>query len=171
MYAPINVDDEEFMLRPMTCPHHFELYLDRPRSYRELPMRIAELAKLYRYEQSGELFGLMRVRSMQMNDAHIYCTDEQQVDALRFDNWKLVFMEQRAPGTLRVWAEPFTTLRLPKIYNLRADPFEAADDSSNFWKYRTDRMFVMVPIQELLANFMATFKEYPPSQKVGSWTK
>ena len=58
MYAPIRIDDEEFMLRPMTCPHHFELYLSRPRSYRELPMRIAELAQLYRYEQSGELMGL-----------------------------------------------------------------------------------------------------------------
>jgi hypothetical protein len=53
MYAPIVIDDEEFMLRPMTCPHHFELYLSKPHSYRELPMRIAELAQLYRYEQSG----------------------------------------------------------------------------------------------------------------------
>src|SRR3989338_10194787 len=63
MYAPIVIDEHEFMLRPMTCPHHFQLYLDRPRSYRELPMRIAELAKLYRYEGSGELSGLVRVRS------------------------------------------------------------------------------------------------------------
>ena len=78
MYAPIVIDDEEFMLRPMTCPHHFELYLSRPRSYRELPMRIAELAKLYRYEQSGELMGLQRVRSFCLSDAHIICASEEQ---------------------------------------------------------------------------------------------
>ncbi len=71
MYAPIIVDDEEYMLRPMSCPHHFELYLSKPRSYRELPMRIAEVAKLYRYEQSGELMGLERVRSFCLSDAHI----------------------------------------------------------------------------------------------------
>lgn len=78
MYAPIVVDDEEFMLRPMTCPHHFELYLTKPRSYRDLPMRIAELAQLYRYEQSGELMGLLRVRSFCLSDAHIVCADEEQ---------------------------------------------------------------------------------------------
>jgi threonyl-tRNA synthetase len=78
MYAPIVVDDEEFMLRPMTCPHHFELYLTKPRSYRDLPMRIAELAQLYRYEQSGELMGLLRVRSFCLSDAHIICKDEEQ---------------------------------------------------------------------------------------------
>lgn len=78
MYAPIVIDDEEYMLRPMTCPHHFELYLDKPRSYRELPMRIAELAQLYRYEQSGELMGLQRVRSFCLADAHIICASEEQ---------------------------------------------------------------------------------------------
>lgn len=78
MYAPIEIDDEKFMLRPMTCPHHFELYLSRPHSYRELPMRIAELAKLYRYEQSGELMGLQRVRGMCLADAHIICANEEQ---------------------------------------------------------------------------------------------
>lgn len=78
MYAPIQIDDEEFMLRPMTCPHHFELFLSRPRSYRELPMRIAELAQLYRYEQSGELMGLQRVRTFCLADAHIVCASEEQ---------------------------------------------------------------------------------------------
>lgn len=78
MYAPIEIDDEKFMLRPMTCPHHFELYLSKPRSYRELPMRIAELAKLYRYEQSGELMGLQRVRTFCLSDAHIICASEEQ---------------------------------------------------------------------------------------------
>lgn len=78
MYAPIQIDEHEFMLRPMTCPHHFQLYADRPRSYRELPLRIAELAKLYRYEGSGELSGLVRVRSFCLADAHIICTNKDQ---------------------------------------------------------------------------------------------
>ncbi|MFA5886333.1 MAG: threonine--tRNA ligase [Patescibacteria group bacterium] len=77
MYAPIKIDEDEFMLRPMTCPHHFELYKSQPRSYRQLPMRIAELAKLYRYEQSGELSGLIRVRSFCLADAHIIARVDQ----------------------------------------------------------------------------------------------
>jgi threonyl-tRNA synthetase len=67
-----------FMLRPMTCPHHFQLYSHKPHSYRELPMRIAELAQLYRYEQSGELMGLIRTRSFCLADAHIICASEEQ---------------------------------------------------------------------------------------------
>jgi len=78
MYAPIEIDKEQYMLRPMTCPHHFELYLRKPVSYRELPMRIAEIARLYRYEQSGELMGLQRVRSFCLADAHIICASEEQ---------------------------------------------------------------------------------------------
>ncbi|MCB9813529.1 MAG: threonine--tRNA ligase [Pseudomonadales bacterium] len=77
MYAPIKIEDEEYMLRPMTCPHHFELYLSQPHSYKELPIRIAELAKLYRFEKSGELSGLMRVRSFCLADAHIICSKDQ----------------------------------------------------------------------------------------------
>ncbi len=78
MYAPIEIDKEQFMLRPMTCPHHFELYLRKPVSYRELPIRIAEIAKLYRYEQSGEIMGLQRVRTFCLADAHIICANERQ---------------------------------------------------------------------------------------------
>ena len=78
MYGAITIDDEQYMLRPMTCPHHFELYLSKPRSYRDLPMRIAEVAKSYRYEQSGELTGLIRLRAFSLADAHIVCTDKNQ---------------------------------------------------------------------------------------------
>lgn len=78
MYAPIEIDDEKFMLRPMTCPHHFQMFLSKPHSYREAPMRIAELAQLYRYEQSGELMGLQRVRTFCLADAHIICASEEQ---------------------------------------------------------------------------------------------
>ncbi len=77
MYAPIKIDDEEYMLRPMTCPHHFELYSRRPHSYKEMPIRYAELAKLYRYEQSGELMGLQRVRTFCLADAHIIASKDQ----------------------------------------------------------------------------------------------
>lgn len=82
MYAPIKIEEEEYMLRPMTCPHHFELYSSAPHSYRELPMRIAELAKLYRYERSGELSGLIRVRSFCLADAHIICSKQQAKDEI-----------------------------------------------------------------------------------------
>lgn len=79
MYPPLTTEeDESFMLRPMTCPHHFELYLSHPHSYREFPIRYAELAKLYRYEQSGELMGLLRVRGFCLSDAHIICSSEEQ---------------------------------------------------------------------------------------------
>lgn len=78
MYSPIDIDGEEFMLRPMTCPHHYELYLSKPHSYKELPIRIAEMAKLYRYEASGNLSGLVRVRSFCLADAHIICANKEQ---------------------------------------------------------------------------------------------
>jgi threonyl-tRNA synthetase len=77
MYPVMKVDEEELILRPMTCPHHFQLYASRPRSYKELPFRIAELAKQFRYEKSGELTGLMRVRSFCLADSHIMCQPEQ----------------------------------------------------------------------------------------------
>lgn len=83
MYAPIKIEDEDFMLRPMTCPHHFELFLDVPRSYKELPIRYAELAKLYRFEKSGELMGLQRVRSFCLSDAHIICMKEQAGEEIK----------------------------------------------------------------------------------------
>ncbi len=79
MYPPMVVDEDELILRPMTCPHHFQMYVSRPRSYRELPIRYAELADLFRYEKSGELSGLMRVRTFCLADAHIICTKEQAV--------------------------------------------------------------------------------------------
>lgn len=80
MYPVMKVDEEELILRPMACPHHFQLYSNKPRSYRELPIRYAELAKYFRYEKSGELTGLMRVRSFCLADAHIICRPDQGVD-------------------------------------------------------------------------------------------
>ena len=77
MYSPLDIDGENYYLRPMNCPHHHKIFAAEQKSYRDLPYRVAEYGTVYRYEQSGELFGLMRVRSLQMNDAHIYCTKEQ----------------------------------------------------------------------------------------------
>ncbi len=76
-FAPITVEDEEYLLKPMNCPHHHQIYSSKPRSYRDLPLRLAEFGTVYRYEQSGELNGLSRVRGFTQDDAHIYCTQEQ----------------------------------------------------------------------------------------------
>ena len=77
MFPPMELDGQKYYLKAMNCPHHHKIFGALPKSYRDLPMRLAEYGTCYRYEQSGELFGLMRVRSMQMNDAHIYCTKAQ----------------------------------------------------------------------------------------------
>ncbi|NWJ44938.1 MAG: threonine--tRNA ligase [Chloroflexi bacterium] len=87
MYAPMIIDDEEYFLKPMNCPHHHQIYLARPHSYRDLPLRLAEYGQVYRYEQSGALSGLMRVRGMAQNDAHIYCRyDQAKEEFLRVMN-------------------------------------------------------------------------------------
>src|SRR6516162_314299 len=77
MYPPMELEGEKYYLKSMNCPHHHKIYAAEPKSYRDLPYRVAEYGTVYRYEQSGELFGLMRVRCLHMNDAHIYCTKEQ----------------------------------------------------------------------------------------------
>jgi threonyl-tRNA synthetase len=76
-FTPIAVDDEEYLLKPMNCPHHHQIYASKPRSYRDLPVRLSEFGTVYRYEQSGELNGLSRVRGFTQDDAHIYCTEDQ----------------------------------------------------------------------------------------------
>ena len=77
MYPAMDIDGTEYYVKPMNCPHHHKIYSSSPKSYRDLPVRLSEYGTCYRYEKSGQLFGLMRVRSLQMNDAHIYCTEEQ----------------------------------------------------------------------------------------------
>jgi len=103
-------------------------------------------------------------------ESFVYINDDQQVTGLRYDNWKIVFMEQRAPGTLRVWAEPFVSLRVPKLFNLRTDPYERADITSNtYYDWFVDHAFVMAPAQAYVANFLTTFKDYPQRQKAASF--
>ncbi len=86
MYPPMELEGEKYYLRAMNCPHHHKIFAAEPKSYRDLPYRVAEYGTVYRYEQSGELFGLMRVRCLHMNDAHIYCTKEQFADEFRAVN-------------------------------------------------------------------------------------
>jgi threonyl-tRNA synthetase len=86
MYPPMEMEGERYYLRSMNCPHHHKIYAAEPKSYRDLPYRVAEYGTVYRYEQSGELFGLMRVRCLHMNDAHIYCTKEQFEEEFRAVN-------------------------------------------------------------------------------------
>jgi len=100
-----------------------------------------------------------------------YFGDEGGLNCLRYDNWKIVFSEQRKEGTLGVWAEPFTELRLPKLFNLRTDPYERADITSNtYWDWVLDHLFVNVPAQAIVGEFLATFKEFPPAQEAGSFS-
>jgi arylsulfatase A-like enzyme len=100
-----------------------------------------------------------------------YFSDDGDLTAFRFDNWKIVFMEQRAAGTLRIWAEPFTALRVPKIFNLRTDPFERADITSNtYYDWLIDHAYMLGAAQNLVGQFLATFLKYPPRQKAASFT-
>jgi arylsulfatase len=103
-------------------------------------------------------------------ESFLYINDDQQLTSLRYDNWKFVFMEQRAPGTILIWANPFTSLRLPKIFNLRMDPYERADITSNtYYDYLIDHAFIFVPAQDFVGQFVATFKEFPQRQKAASF--
>jgi arylsulfatase len=101
----------------------------------------------------------------------IYFSDDGDVLGIRFDNWKVVFMEQRVQGTLQIWAEPFVPLRLPKLFNLRTDPFERADVTSNtYWDWVMDGAILVLAASSLVGEFLQTFKEFPPRQKAASFT-
>ena len=91
--------------------------------------------------------------------------------ALRFDNWKLVFMEQRVQGTFQIWAEPFVTLRVPKLFNLRMDPYERADLTSNtYWQWMFESTYIVLAATAVVTQFLATFEEFPPRQRAASFT-
>jgi arylsulfatase len=101
----------------------------------------------------------------------IYFSDDGDLVGVRFDNWKVVFMEQRMTGTMGVWAEPFVPLRLPKLFNLRTDPFERADITSNtYWDWVFHKGYLVLAGSSVVAPFLDTFKEFPPRQKAASFT-
>ncbi len=104
-------------------------------------------------------------------DEFFYFSDDGDLFAMRYDNWKFVFAEQREQGTCQIWAEPFVRLRLPHIFNLRTDPLERATITSNtYWDWIFDHAFLLVPAQQVVGRFLATFKDYPPRQKAASFT-
>jgi arylsulfatase len=103
-------------------------------------------------------------------NSFLYFNDDQQLVGLRYDNWKLVFMEQETPGTMLIWAHPFTTLRVPLMFNLRTDPYERADITSNtYWDWLIDHAYLLVPAQAYVGQYLATFKEFPQRQKADSF--
>jgi arylsulfatase A-like enzyme len=100
-----------------------------------------------------------------------YFSDDGDLLALRYDNWKLIFEQQRIEGTLQIWSEPFVKTRAPLMINLRTDPYERAPITSNtYWDWSLDHAYLLVPAQQFVGQFLATFKEYPPRQKPGSFT-
>ena len=100
-----------------------------------------------------------------------YWSDDGDLLAVRYENWKLHFMEQRAHG-MSVWQEPFVTLRFPKLFNLRSDPFERGDEDATMFyqKWSADRMYLLVPAQALVGQFLKTFEAFPPRQKPSSFS-
>ncbi|MEM1185162.1 MAG: arylsulfatase [Planctomycetota bacterium] len=100
-----------------------------------------------------------------------YFSDDGDLTALRYDDWKLIFLEQKVETTLEAWANPFTPLRVPLIFHLRRDPFERAQLTSNtYYDWVIDRVYLLVPAQQYVARFLATFQEYPPRQKAASFS-
>jgi arylsulfatase len=99
-----------------------------------------------------------------------YWTDDGNLAALRYDRWKILFLEQRAKG-LDVWQDPLVPLRLPKLTDLRADPFERAQfDAGEYDKWRVERAFVLVPAQDIVGKHLQTYVDFPPRQKPGSFS-
>lgn len=102
---------------------------------------------------------------------YFYFSDDGDLLAMRYDNWKVHFAQQRDPGTLALWGEPFVATRIPWLYNLRTDPYEKATITSNtYWDWYLDHVYLLLPAQKFVAQFLETFKEYPPRQKAASFT-
>lgn len=143
MYPPMTVDEnDEYYLRPMNCPHHHKIYAARPRSYRDLPLRIAEYGNTYRYEKHGSLAGLLRVRAMCMNDAHIYCTPEQ--------------VESEFRSVLNMYKDYYSHLRMGNfrvrlsLHDVNSDKFAGSHEE---W-LKAEQM-----VREVLTNLGIAFEE------------
>ncbi|MEE9367294.1 MAG: arylsulfatase [Pontiella sp.] len=99
-----------------------------------------------------------------------YFSDDGDIMALRYNDWKLIFMEQQVEGTLEIWANPFTPLRVPLIFNMRRDPYERAQHTSNtYYDWLINRVYLLVPAQAYVSEFLSTFKEFPPRQEAASF--
>ncbi len=162
MFPPMEMDGEQYYLKPMNCPHHHEIFASQKRSYRDLPMRLAEYGHCYRYEDSGSLFGLMRVRSLCMNDAHMYCTEEQ--------------FEQEFIGVVNMYLDYFKLFGVDK-YLMRLslhDPAELGKKYVNkpdLWLHTED--MVRKVMRKVGVNFVEVPNEaafYGPKIDVQVWS-
>jgi arylsulfatase len=114
---------------------------------------------------------LMGKQQKGSRDEIFYFTDDGDLSALRYQDWKLIFMQQRVERTFEIWANPFTPLRIPLMFNLRRDPYERGQITSNtYYDWLIDHAFLLVPAQDYVGKFLATFKEYPPRQKAASFS-
>ena len=146
MFPPMIIDEETFYLRPMNCPHHHMIYKHRPRSYREMPLRLAEYGQVYRYEKSGELAGLLRVRGMCMNDAHIYATEDG--------------LKEEFKAVMRMHLEYYTKFGLEDYYmrmSLHDPEKDKFVDDSELWK-RAER-YCMEAMDELGIEYKVAYGE------------
>jgi arylsulfatase len=144
------------------------------------PDVVAKLKKGYQaigrtYKNHIDGYNLLPYLTGEANESprnfFFYFSDDGDVLAMRFDNWKIVFMEQRCHGTMQVWAEPFTSLRLPKLFNLRTDPYEYADITSNtYYDWFLHNAYFIYVAQAAAAKFAETFKEFPAIQRPNSFT-
>jgi len=102
---------------------------------------------------------------------YFYFSDDGDLLALRYGNWKVQFKVQDEPGTMRIWQREFENLRLPYLFNLKTDPYERATITSNtYWDWYIRHVFLLVPAQDKVGAFLSTFEEYPPRQKAASFT-
>jgi arylsulfatase A-like enzyme len=140
---------EKLLVGHQAAGKTFKVHLD---GYNQLPFLIGETDKSPRID-------------------FFYFSDDGDLLSMRYDNWKIVFGEQRLKGTMQLWAEPFVKLRVPKIFNLRTDPFEFADITSNtYWDWLATHAYLLVPAQKIVGDFLATFRDFPPRQKAASFT-
>lgn len=128
-------------------------------------------ARTFKVHLDGyDITGYLAGRAADPRKEFIYFVDDGTLVGLRYEQWKIVFAEQRSEG-LDVWQDPFVPLRLPKLFNLRSDPFETADhEAMDYERWRVEHLFVLVPAQVYVANFLESFKEFPPRQKPGSFS-
>ena len=143
----------------------------RPGVKQELAAGATIGGKAYKSHLDGyDLREVLAGRAPGPRHEFMYWTDDGDVAGLRYDNWKMVFMEQRSHG-FDVWQEPMTVLRLPKLFNLRSDPFERADhEGMGYSTWRIDRVFLLVPAQAFIGQWLQSFKDFPPRQKPGSFS-
>ena len=147
----------------------------RPQSKQELleGITVEELGRDYKVHLDGYNFLPFLSGQTEVSPRReiFYFTDDGDLSALRWEDWKMIFLEQKAWATLRAWIEPFTPLRVPLIFNLRRDPYERSYRTSNtYYDWLINRAYMLVPAQQYVGNFLASFQEFPPRQEAASFS-